>query len=195
MKALRYIMALLFIALLISCQSGKPVRRLSDDGFMFAMIYDQSGSPVSGATVYLNGRRTVVSDIQGRFVLESMKRGSYKILLVKSGYEILEEEFQYLPMQVLYLKMTNTAALIELAENALDRRDLGEAEHYIERALAVEPMRPDIEFLSAIVYYLQGRLDRAAEVLGGMIARGSADRSVFRLLENIRSIQESGGDL
>ena len=176
------------VLLLISCQTGKPVKRLSEDSLMYAMIYDQTGSPVSGVTVYLNDRKTADSDIQGRFMLESMKKDQYKIRLVKQGFEKLEDEFQYIPMQVLYLKMVNSAGLIELAENAMNTNDLVSAENYLNRALAVDPNRFDAIFLKSIVYYLQNRYDAAVEILEQTIKSGNADRSVFRLLNDIRLV-------
>ena len=185
-------MLLPVVLVLMSCLTGKPVKRLSDDdGLMFAMIYDQSGSPVSGVSVYLNNRRVVDSDIQGRFILESMKKELYRIRLVKNGYENLEEEFYYIPMQVLYLKMINAAGLLNLAENALDNRDFAGAEAYIDRALAIEPQRYDFLFFKTIVNYMQRRFDVALEILDNMIVSGYIDQSMFRLIEDIRLLQSS----
>ena len=188
----RFYITVFGVLLLTSCQTGKPVKLLGDEGLMYAMIYDQTNSPVSGVAVYINNKKTVDSDIQGRFVLESMKKGIYKILLVKKGYENLEEEFQYTPMQVLYFKMINSAGLVELAENAMDNNDLSAAENALDRALAIEPNRPDIVFLKCIVYYLQGRYNAAAEILEGLKS-GTTDQSVTRLLENIRLIKDNDG--
>ena len=174
------------IFLFMSCQSGRAVKRLSDDDrIMFAMIYDQSGNPVSGAGVYINDKRTVTSDIQGRFVLENMKRDTYKIRLEKNGYENLEEEFEYVPMQVLYLKMIDSAGLLNLAEYALDNNKLNEAEAYVKRALAIEPNRTDLEFLWAIVSYRQQDHDKAREILDDMVRAGRADKAVFLLLDDL----------
>jgi tetratricopeptide (TPR) repeat protein len=177
----------------VSCQTGKPVKRLSDEGFMFAMIYDYENSPVPGVTVYLDGRKIVDSDIQGRFVLENMKKGQYAIKLTKRGYEMLEEVFQYEPLQVLYFKMINAQQLLVLAETEMDNAEFAKAENYLNRALQLEPNRPDILFLKSISYYLRARYAEAADILENLIRSGNTDPSISRMLERIREIQSPEG--
>jgi hypothetical protein len=182
---------LLGILLLASCQSGKPIKRLSNEGFMYAMIYDYENSPVPGVTVYLNKRKIVDSDIQGRFILEKAKKGEYKIRLTKKGYETLEESFQYDPMQVLYFKMINTSQLLVLTETALDNNEFANAENYINRALLLEPGRSDILFLKSIIWFLQSKDAEAAGILENLIKSGNTDPSISQLLEKIRQKQTS----
>jgi hypothetical protein len=135
--------------------------------------------------VFINGKKIVDSDIQGRFVLGSVKKGEHKVKLVKSGYETLEDSFQYQPMDVLYFKMFNTSQLITLAENALDQNDLINAERYLNRALFVEPDRPDILFLNSIQFYLRHDYDEARTILEHLINTGYRDNSVTLLLERL----------
>ncbi|MDR2943314.1 MAG: hypothetical protein LBV17_12070 [Treponema sp.] len=179
----------LSISLLVSCQTGKPIKRLSNEGFMYAMIYDYENSPVPGVTVYLNKIKIADSDIQGRFVLEKAKKGEHKIKLTKKGYETLEEVFRYDPMQVLYFKMINTSQLLVLAETALDNNEFDNAENYINRALLLEPGRPDILFLKSIVFFLQSKDTEAAGILENLIKSGNTDPSISQLLEKIRQKQ------
>ena len=185
------IFILLGVILLISCQSGKPIKMLSDEGMMYAMIYDYDNMPVSGVAVFINGRKIVDSDIQGRFILTSMKKGEYSVRLTKRGYETLEENFQFDPLQVLYIKMINTAQLVDLAEIALDNADFATAEKYILRALLLEPTRPDILYLKSIVFYLQARNEEAIDSLENLIMTGNDNPSISRLLEMVRQIESS----
>jgi len=187
-KTLTYL--LLTILLVASCKTGRPIKRLSNEGFMYAMIYDYDNSPVPGVAVHIEGKKIVDSDIQGRFILEQVKRGEYRIMLAKRGYETLEEVFTYDPMQVLYFKMISSSQLLALAETALDSAEFGRAESYLNRALLIEPGRPDMLFLKSIVYYLQARHAEASAILEDLIRSGSADPSVSRLLEMIRQPQE-----
>jgi len=184
----------LLISLLASCRTGRPIKRLSNEGFMYAMIYDHDNSPVPGVAVHIEGKKIVDSDIQGRFILEQVKRGEYSVMLSKRGYETLEEVFTYDPMQVLYFKMISSSQLLALAEAAMDGAEYGRAEGYLDRALLVEPGRPDMLFLKSIACYLQARHGEATAILEDLIKSGSADPSVSRLLEMIRqgSKQEPG---
>jgi len=179
----------LVITLLISCQTGKPIKRLSDESMMYAMIYDYENIPVSGVAVSINGKKMVDSDIQGRFILDVMKKGEYRVKLTKKGYETFEESFQYDPMQVLYFKIINAQQLLFLAETALDNAEYAIAENYLNRALLLEPNRPDIFFLKSIVCYFQGKNAEAAAILENMIISGNNDPSISQLLEKIRQIQ------
>ena len=177
------------ITLLISCQTGKPIKRLSNEGMMFAMIYDYENIPVSAVAVYINEKKIVDSDIQGRFILDAMKKGEYRVKLAKKGYETLEESFQYDPMQVLYFKIINAQQLLALAETALDNTEYAVAENYLNRALLLEPNRPDILFLKSIACYLQNKNAEAAAILENMIISGNNDPSISQLLEKVRQVQ------
>lgn len=184
----------LVVLLLASCRTGRPIKRLSSEGFMYAMIYDHDNSPVAGVAVHIDGKKIVDSDIQGRFILEKVtKKDEYRITLTKRGYEPLDEAFTYDPMQVLYFKMINSPQLIALAEAAMDGAEHASAEGYLDRALLIEPGRPDALFLKSISCFLQGRNDDAAAILEGLIRSGSADPSVSRLLEAIRRAQGPEG--
>jgi len=178
---------LLEITLLVSC-NGTPVP-LTNEGIMYAMIYDFDNTPVSAVTVYIDDKKVADSDIQGRFILDKMEKGEYSIKLTKRGYETLEEQFYYEPLYVLYFKMINTSQLVALAETALDNGEFSAAENFINRALVVEPNRPDILFLKSITYYLQARNDEAAEILENLIISGSNAPPISQLLERIRQLQ------
>jgi len=178
---------LLGITLLVSC-NGTPVS-LTNEGIMYAMIYDFDNVPVSAVAVYINDKRVVDSDIQGRFILDRMEKGEYSIKLIKRGYETLEEKFYYEPLYVLYFKMINTSQLVAFAETALDKEEFSAAENYINRALVIEPNRPDILFLKSITYYLQAKNDEAVEILENLIMSGNNTPSISQLLERIRQLQ------
>ena len=186
----RIIFILLTAALLFSCQSNKAIKRASKDGLMYAMIYDYSNTPVTGVTVYLNKKKVAESDIQGRFVLDKSSKGEYTIRLVKKGYENLEEKFHFDPLQVLYFKMIDTSQLITLAETALDKKELKTAENYIERALVLEPNRPDILYLKSITLYLQEKNEEAVKILERLVKTGNTENAVIKLLETIQKTQE-----
>jgi len=186
----KVILFLLTVALFSSCQNISTIRRPSDDGLMFAMIYDFDNNPINTVAVYINERRVAESDIQGRFILANMNRGEYAVRLTKRGYETLEGYFHFDPLQVLYFRMINTSQLLTHAETAMDRGEFPIAENYIKRALAIEPNRPDILFLKSISYFSQQRYQEAITVLHGLIRAGNAENAIIQLLEMIQKAQE-----
>jgi len=172
--------------LFLSCLSGNNVKRLSDEGFMFAMIYDWDNTPVSAVIIHINGRRIVDSDIQGRFILDDMEKGEYRIRLTKRGYETIEETFYFDPLSVLYFKMINAQQLATLAVSAMENTEYVYAENYINRALILEPNRPDILYLKSINYHLQGKNEDAIPILENLIRSGNASSAVIQLLEIVQ---------
>jgi hypothetical protein len=155
---------------------------------MYGMIYDNESNPVSGVAVFLNGRKIVDSDIQGRFVLNGVKRGTYTIKLSRRGYEEIEEKFDYEPLNVLYFRMFNSYQLLSLAENSMDDNNFTAAEQFINRALQVEPGRQDILFLKSINFYLQKKYIDAQAILEGLIRSGSTDESIAQLYERVKEL-------
>jgi tetratricopeptide (TPR) repeat protein len=92
--------------------------------------------------------------------------------LEKSGYELLEDTFTYDPMNVLYFKMVNASQLVSQAEEAMEQYAYKGAEELINRALNLEPNRPDILYFQSIVLYYQGRKAEARELLENLQNRG-----------------------
>jgi hypothetical protein len=173
---------LLFIA---ACGTSPPKRAMNDSGMMYGMVYDYENSPVSAVAVYIDGKKYIETDIQGRFVMEFAKSGEYTIKLVKSGYEEVEEVFSYDPLNVLYFKMVNANQLVSMAEGALERYAYRDAENFLDRALGLEPLRPDILYLKSIVLYFQGRNGEARLILESLREQGIVGEYVSDLLNRV----------
>jgi tetratricopeptide (TPR) repeat protein len=174
MKRKTTLFYLAVVLVICACKTSAPIRAMDDSGMMYAMVYDWENIPVSGASVYIDGKKQIETDIQGRFVLEFRKGGEYHVRLVKNGYEQVEETFTYDPMKVLYFKMVNAAQLLSYAEEALDEQAYPEAEALLNRALTLEQARPDLLYLRSVVLYYQGRNDEAKLILESLRARGIA---------------------
>jgi tetratricopeptide (TPR) repeat protein len=171
-----------FLAVIGSCKTSAPERAYRDSGLMLAMIYDYDNVPVNGAEIFIDDKKIIESDIQGRFVLEFRKPGEYTITVSKKGYEDIVQSFTFDPMDVLYLKMVNASQLLTLAEEALDQYSYPEAEDFLDRALVLEPHRPDILYLKSITLYLQNKYGESREILEYLISTGIHDEYVTGLL-------------
>ncbi|MDR2184316.1 MAG: tetratricopeptide repeat protein [Treponema sp.] len=180
--SLRFCFLVLLSALTAgSCKSAAPKRAFAGETLSYGMVYDHEGSPVNGAEILINGKKISESDIQGRFVLELKRSGNHRAGVFKEGYEPIEQSLAHDPMDILYIKMINASQLARLAENALDRQDYAGAEALLERALKLEPSRPDLLYLQSIVFYLEHDLPRSRAVLERLLARGIGGESVEAL--------------
>jgi tetratricopeptide (TPR) repeat protein len=166
-----------------ACKTSAVKRASGDSGLMYAMVYDYENIPVTGALVFIDGKNYTETDINGRFIMNFNKPGNYHLRITKQGYETVEQEFKFDPMNVLYLKLINLPQLLALAENALDRNNFPEAEGFITRALSLDQSRPDALFLKGIMLFLQKKYDETIAVLKLLIETGYRDNSVLKLLE------------
>jgi tetratricopeptide (TPR) repeat protein len=175
-----------FVMALASCKTiSTPKRAINDPGMMYAMVYDAENTSVNGVSVYINGKKYVESDIQGRFILELKKNEEYSIQLSKKGYEDIQETFAYDPMNVLHFRMVNANHLIKLAETSLNEYSYGEAERYLNRALTLEPHRIDALYLMSITLYLQQKKAEARTILERLQSIGVNEAYVTELLAKI----------
>lgn len=183
-RVLVFLLITLFAIFFVSCNSTKG-RVATDDGIMYAMIYDYDNIAVGGVLVKINGKEIVKSDVHGRFILDFKKKGEYEIELSKRGYETLIQEFEYNPMKVLYFKMITAEQLLALAEGELDRFRYKEAEKYLKRAHLLEPLRTDIIYLKSISLVLQGKYIEARRALNELREKGYNGKYMDLLEEKI----------
>jgi len=179
-----YLLIVIIAVSFSSCNSIKG-RVATDEGIMYAMIYDYDNIPVSGVVVKANEKEIVKSDVHGRFILDFKKTGEYKIELSKKGYETLTQNFEYNPMNVLYFKLITAEQLVALAEEEMDKFCYEEAEKYIQRAYLLEPLRADIIYLKSINLVLQKKYIEAKKVFKELKEKGYSSKYIDLLGEKI----------
>ena len=184
-KSIRVFFILALSISFVSCKTANQHRAYYNAGLMYAMIYDHDNNPVNSVTIYVDNKKYVEADIQGRFILDLKKNGEYLIKLTKKGFEDIDQTFQFDPMNVLYFKMINTSQLLQLAEDAMDKYHYNEAETFLKRALIIEQSRPDVLYLLTIALHLQSKTNEAKEVLETLIDLGFTDTYVIELLKKI----------
>jgi tetratricopeptide (TPR) repeat protein len=121
--------------------------------------------PVQGAIVYINDHAITRTDIQGRFIMSSKKREVFSIRLEKPGYEKVQAEFTFDPMDAMHFTMVNARQLISRAEKAMDERRFADAIRFLDRSLAFENTDPNALYLKALALVQLKQYDSARNVL------------------------------
>jgi hypothetical protein len=160
MKKATFLIIILSI-FIISCKT-KP-----EDAFISSnlpgMIYDADNRPCSkvSVTTWTTNKKgedvlliTVNSDINGRFTIPKLDRGSYRIEAEKEGFESLSTEIYYSSrLDILYLKIFSQKQILNLAENALEERRYGRVEEYLLRSEKINSDDPYSLYLKAVYLY------------------------------------------
>jgi hypothetical protein len=180
--------ALLLVSsvIFISCKTVQVKETHDAGGLMYGMIYDHNNVTVKDVELCVNGKIVGSSDIQGRFVLKAKKAGLHDIELRKAGYETIQQSFRFDSMNVLYFRMINASQLIVLAEEALDAGSHDKARQYLARAIALDPLRPDALFLSAVVCHGMGDYSGASRSIRELRRSGYQDGAMEMLTERLR---------
>jgi hypothetical protein len=155
------------------------------------MAYDFENRPLAQYVVALNGRTPVATDINGRFFFPGVKPGTYTLTGQKEGYESYEGEIIVSDRrQIVYFRVPNRTQLVDLADGALSRNRVDEAESYMRRAEAVGEPTTEVLFYMAVVLFRQGRYQEAADRLQLAASRGGRDPYVTRFLDDLTALRE-----
>jgi tetratricopeptide (TPR) repeat protein len=130
------------------------------------VVFDLDKAPVCGALVELAGVGRAVSattDSQGRFSIPGLAAGDYALSFSKAMYErrswpVALGDFT----EVLYLQAAGYWQLLDAALVALGRKDLGEAEEFLERASTILDKSSSALFLEGVLAERRG--DYAAAI-------------------------------
>jgi tetratricopeptide (TPR) repeat protein len=134
----------------------------------------------------VDGREGPRTDINGRFVIDALRRGEHLIAARKEGYEPLEVPLSFEDRtQVLYLRVTSFGQLLREAEEALDRNRYQEADGLLRRAEALDSEDPVGMYLRA-VYFLKREDSMAAiTLLEKLLAQGQKAPAILLSLADI----------
>lgn len=189
--AIKICLGLLMLAVLpasfIACKTLKGDRyREFSKAPLFGMVYDTENRPCSGARVVVDEQEGPRSDINGRFVIQSLSRGEHRITVAKEGYETLSISFEFLNKnQVLYLRVVPVDHLLRQAENALENKKLAEAGKLLERAFKVDPENPVGWYLQSVLYVHSGQVEQAVATLEHILDQGFREAPVLLALADL----------
>jgi tetratricopeptide (TPR) repeat protein len=153
------------------------------------MIYDFANKPVSNYKINIGEKKSSLTDVNGRFVIEKLPIGSYAITGEKEGYENYIGDIDITSReQIVYIRIPSAGQLLELADTALEKNQLDEAEEYIKRAYDIGDITTELLFYYATVKFRKQSYDEAIEYLQAALQRGSKDHYVEKFLEYLLSL-------
>jgi tetratricopeptide (TPR) repeat protein len=189
MKRLRLpvLLALTLVLSLSSCISYRERRlREFDSAPLVGMVYDQDQKPCAAAQLTVDGRDGPRTDVNGRFLIDALRRGDHRVRVSKEGFEPLEVPVSFTDRtQVLYLRVVSFNQLLRQAEEALDRGRLQQADGLLRRAEALKAEDPVGLYLRAVYHLKLEEVDQALGLLQRILARGQRLPAVLLSLADI----------
>lgn len=178
---------LFFLLFFVSCTTTKK-DNLQDfsEAPLFGMVYNYDNQPCSGALVMIDENEGPRTDINGRFVIQSVSKGKHQITVTKDGYEKLDFSFEFLnKSQVLYLRMISFNQLLNEIEKSIENRNWKEGEKLIERAEKMKENDPVELYLKAILLKEKGDVEDSVDTLLNILDLGYNEPYVYLALADI----------
>jgi tetratricopeptide (TPR) repeat protein len=185
--AVTFIMFFLLPALMTRAgtDSDKSYQDFDEETFM-GMVYDYNNRPCSDALIIIDSVEGPKTDMNGRFFLQSVSRGTHEITIKKQDFEDLTITFDfYSRSQVLHANLISFEQLLEMADEAISHNRLYEAEQFLERALTIRSHDPVAQYLKAVVCKEKGDIADAVEVLESILAEGYQGPYVYLTIGNL----------
>lgn len=154
---------LFFSFLLLGCAGRDVIKDRSYHEFetapLMGMIYSSENSPCSGVTVELlkdgldEAASRGQSDINGRFMLPRLKKGTNRIRLAKRGYQTLTVALDFSdPTQVFYARLLSLEDLLLETEESIDAGQWEDAQDRLNEAEQIDEKNGEALFLQAVIY-------------------------------------------
>ena len=164
---------------------------------LVGVVYSYNGRPVFGARVSLESGQEVRTDINGRFFLPNVPRGTVELVVTHPEFLQARQRLQFLSRtQVAYVRLERPAFAVELhrAEQALLDGFFAAASKTLEELSPrvdsqSQEARALYDYLSALCRFREGMPQAAARHLSAVPVdlRGPAWNRLHNLVENGRT--------
>jgi hypothetical protein len=159
------------------------------------MIYDFTNRPVPNYTIHLGDKYSSITDINGRFFISRVPAGAYSIKGEGAGYESYQGDILINDReQIVYLRVPSFSQLLDLADNALSKNQLSEAESYVWRADHIGELTTELLFYMAVIKFRQKDYAAAIDHLKTAIKLGSTDIYVEKFLNDLLNMRYENAD-
>lgn len=180
----------MFVMILMwsGCRSSQEVPGAD---ILMGMVYDENHQPCTEVKVVLDGERTVLTGIDGRFFFGGVTKGPHTLEVSKPGYYPLTVKFEFSSRnQVMYVQILSLVGLLKEVEKALEDRRFSDAEGLLQKAEEIDPSDPVLHYLYAILFYLRGDIPGAIKELEMLRETPEAKELVENTLEVLQHAHE-----
>lgn len=187
----RVVLAIGLIAMSWSCQTNDPLAFKAAP--LLGVVYDETRLPVDGAVIQLSVGDSVVSDVNGRFTIVDVPKGSVQFSAWRQGYRRLNGEFHFSNRtHILYVKMESAASLRHAIETEIKAGNVIEAARMCNELLEMDPQNPTSRFLAGIAFYRAGEMERAVEQVKWLAVTGVESAAIGKLMGAITASGDRG---
>jgi hypothetical protein len=155
----------------------------------YGMVYNGQNEGVSSARVSIDGEQVAMTDINGRFFIPGMKRGSYEIVIQKEEYETKRLRFDFLNKgNILYVNMMSAQDYMQQLDSYLAQGNFAKAHEAMLKGLEIAPENPALRYLAALYYIRTENLEPAFDLLSELIQEYPYDPPLYLAILDIAII-------
>ncbi|MBN1697772.1 MAG: hypothetical protein JW881_09675 [Spirochaetales bacterium] len=180
------IFLLSLLVILNGCPSGPPVADNFISSPLNGKIFDHDNLPCGDVVITVDNFTKVKSDINGRFVIPDLTRGTHQLVCRKESYEEITIDYNFLNQNdVLWIKMISLEQLIRQIDDKFFNNKWDETNDLFERAAKIDPDDPVLLYLTSVLYLHNGWVENALEVLLDMIEKGNNEPTIYLSIADI----------
>lgn len=157
-----------------------------DEATIMGMVYDYNNRPCSDALIIIDDVEGPRTDMNGRFFLQSVSRGTHEITIIKQAYEDLTITFDFSNRsQVLHANLISFDLLLNMTDEAISLGRLFDAEQTLMRAEKIRPNDPVVLYLKAVICKENGDAAGAVNILHSILGEGYQGPYVYLTIGNL----------
>jgi tetratricopeptide (TPR) repeat protein len=156
----------------------------------FGMIYDGHNTGVPAAQIILEEEVIAETDINGRFIIPKLEKGSYEFTIEKEGFETKTLTVDFLnKSNILYISLRSVIDYTQEADQFIQQGNYSKAFEAITKGLAISPENAPLRYLQAIYYFKISDFMASKAVLEILASEFPFDPPIFLLLLDIAIAQ------
>ena len=151
------------------------------------IVFDSSNHPCFSARIQVLEQDVMgITDINGRFRLSHLPRGTHLFEISKEGYETMEMLVDFSKRtQVVYVRLMSQQTLLEQAEQAMKLYQWKEAQAFLERAQKIDESACHFLLVSGAFYTLQNQPIMALKNFLTLWERGYRDSYLILMIAHV----------
>ena len=169
---MKYILIGFLIITLFSCSSINyaNVNSELEKSLLNGVAYSEEGLPLEGVSVTLDNIANTKTDINGRFLFNSLFFGKHSLTFEKDGYTKDTQPFEYKPKLIrksifVKVKLFSANYLVREASILIKERKYDKVEKMLKQLEEIDMTDETYLFLKAVYFYNSDKFKESAKIL------------------------------